>query len=125
ERGARRRRQHHRQEGDRQADVGAGPQGRRPLARLRATSHPPHPTGLAPEGIRWWRMTTMSWKPILVLPALSLLVAAESAAGAPNSAPAPRGWFAAGSRPQDYAMGIDRQRLRDGKATGYIKSVGE
>jgi len=69
-------------------------------------------------------MTTMSWKPILVLPAL-LLLARESAAGPPGSVPAPRGWFPAGSRPQDYAMGIDRHRLRDGKATGYIKSLDE
>jgi hypothetical protein len=57
------------------------------------------------------------------LTALTLLAAAGGAAAAPLAAAPRPGWFAAGSRPQDYAMGIDRQRVRGGKPTGYIRSL--
>jgi hypothetical protein len=67
-------------------------------------------------------MTMSRTRPVsLVL----LLLAAPATAGPPAAAPPRPGWFAAGSRPQDYAMGIDRQRLRAGKPTGYIKSLVE
>jgi hypothetical protein len=34
----------------------------------------------------------------------------------------PEGWIQAGSRPEDYDMGVDRTLVRDGKPTAYIKS---
>jgi hypothetical protein len=70
-------------------------------------------------------MMTMNRKrPTPGLLALTLLAAAGSAVAASPAPPRP-GWFAAGSRPQDYAMGIDRQHLRGSKPTGYIKSLVE
>ena len=35
------------------------------------------------------------------------------------------GWMNRGSRPQDYAMGFDKQALHAGKTTAYIRSVVE
>src|SRR5262249_44899104 len=34
----------------------------------------------------------------------------------------PQGWFIAGSRPQDYEVGRDRQVKHGGAASGFIKS---
>src|SRR5689334_4970122 len=68
-------------------------------------------------------MTMSCKRPALAL-ALTMLATAASALAGPAPAPAPpKGWFAAGSRPQDYAMGIDRQHPRGGKPTGYIRSI--
>lgn len=35
----------------------------------------------------------------------------------------PDGWFAAGSHPRDYEMGVDHTVTHGGKASGYIKST--
>jgi hypothetical protein len=65
-------------------------------------------------------LTMTHQRPTPFLVTLVLVAVAGAARAAPRA-----DWFAAGSRPHDYAMGIDRQLLRSGKATGYIKSVVE
>ena len=45
----------------------------------------------------------------------------EPTAPPPNSEP-PKGWFLAGSNPEDYEVGIDQNQTVHGKRTGYIKS---
>jgi hypothetical protein len=34
----------------------------------------------------------------------------------------PKGWFAAGSNPSEYEMGIDNSNLENGQACAFIKS---
>jgi hypothetical protein len=54
---------------------------------------------------------------------LTLAVALSAAAWTPASAGfLPDGWFAAGTRPQNYDMGVDAVRAKTGKACGYIRS---
>jgi len=52
-----------------------------------------------------------------------LAVTLSAAVWAPASAGSlPDGWFAAGTRPQNYDMGVDAVRAKTGKACGYIRS---
>jgi hypothetical protein len=36
---------------------------------------------------------------------------------------APEGWFLAGSDPQDYEVGVDRQEAHGGQASGFIRAI--
>jgi hypothetical protein len=54
-----------------------------------------------------------------------LLLAAPFAVAAPASPEPAPGWWARGSRPQDYAMGFDKQALHAGKPTAYIRSIAD
>lgn len=49
----------------------------------------------------------------------ALLTFSVPCAGSPH---APTGWFLAGSRPQDYSVGTDRQDLAAGRASAYLES---
>ena len=40
-----------------------------------------------------------------------------------GGATAPNGWFAAGSRPRDYTMSVDRDTAHSGKASAHVKSI--
>ncbi len=42
------------------------------------------------------------------------------AAGLPDTSPSPKGWFAAGTRPQDYVMGLDPAITDAGKPSARI-----
>jgi hypothetical protein len=55
-------------------------------------------------------------------PALIVLLATAALA---QAGPGEPDWLNRGSRPQDYAMGFDKQVLHAGKATAYIRSVVE
>jgi len=57
--------------------------------------------------------------------ALIILLATPAAAAGPPAAPPEPGWLVRGSRPQDYAMGFDKQTLHAGKPTAYIRSIVE
>ena len=52
-----------------------------------------------------------------------LLIAIMLAATMATRAGTPQGWFAAGSRPKDYTMSVDRTVAHSGKASALLKSV--
>jgi hypothetical protein len=52
-----------------------------------------------------------------------IVAAAVLAAGVAISQEAPKGWFAAGSRPKDYKMAVDRSAAHGGQASAVLKSV--
>ena len=54
---------------------------------------------------------------------IQLIVSVAILSGWSTSAELPKGWFAAGSRPKDYEMGIDQRNVHDGKSSARIKSV--
>lgn len=54
-----------------------------------------------------------------VVPTLLVLLLGPIASSA---APAPEGWFLAGSHPQDYTTGTTGDRAREGKASAYLAS---
>ena len=54
---------------------------------------------------------------LLLFPVLSLTVFAADIL--------PRGWFKAGSHPQNYEMSIDAAVMHSGKACAHIKSIGD
>jgi len=43
----------------------------------------------------------------------------------PDNLSEPVGWFMAGSRPQNYKIGVDNQNSQQGQKSGYIESVAD
>ena len=52
-----------------------------------------------------------------------LIASAVLAANVATSGETPKGWFAAGSRPKDYKMSVDRAVAHSGKASALLKSI--
>jgi len=59
-------------------------------------------------------------KLVFVLSAVALIVAIILLAK--GNTPLPKGWFAAGSKPAEYEMGIDKTVFQNGNSSAYLKS---